>query len=111
MRAKRLIALFFVLLLTACATTGEPTTANYERMLQKWVGSSEDQLVAAWGPPVSTYITDSGSKLLTFGGTRGAVFLNGMMIPVSCITTFMLTNGVVTNWRWQGNGCRAKANE
>ena len=104
---KRLF-IIVVLLLAGCATASRATSANYEKILQAWMGASEDKLVSSWGAPVSTYKTDSGSKLLTFGGNRGAVFFNGMMIPVGCTTTFTITHSVVTNWRYQGNGCKAK---
>lgn len=103
MNYRKILIIVVLALLAGCATTG-----NYEKILQSWIGSSEDNLVASWGAPVNTYTTDSGNKLLTFGGNRGAIFYNNMVTPVNCTTTFTIANGIVTNWRWKGNGCKSK---
>ena len=87
-------------LLAGCATT-----ANYEKTLNSWVGHSESALISSWGPPSNSY-TSGDTTSLSFGGTRGFVFMSGMAIPVSCVTTFTLKNKVVTNWTWSGNGCK-----
>jgi len=107
---------------------GCATTANFEKMLNGWVGATEDSLISRWGPPSRVYSTGS-SKYLTFdraasgyvpgtaptyqttiigntaytssyGGTSGYAYTK------NCSTTFIITNGVVSSWRWEGNACR-----
>ena len=54
-----------VLLLVGCATS-----ANYEKVLQSWVGSSADNLVMRWGPPASSYQLSSGGRVLEYSNQR-----------------------------------------
>jgi hypothetical protein len=57
-----LLSLFFIF---GCATTANrATTANYEKILQSWVGSHADNLVASWGPPQSSYQLSNGGRVL-----------------------------------------------
>ena len=49
-------------LLAALAVTSCATTANYEKILQSWVGNSEDHLVESWGPPQRSYALSDGGK-------------------------------------------------
>ena len=119
------IAVLICLTLTACATT-----ANYEKVLASWVGSSEDNLVRSWGPPDSVY-EGAGSKYLTYmrasqgyvpgvaptyqsnvigntvytqavGGSPGYTY------NTRCKTVFELVGGTITSWRWEGNACRSR---
>lgn len=117
----------FVLLM---AIAGCATTANYEKILQSWVGASELDLVRQWGPPQQSYET-GGVKFLAFTSTRN-VFIPGtaptyrtQMIGntayttqtagtpaqnygYSCKTTFELEGGKVKTWKWEGNDCKAR---
>lgn len=99
---KKLVGWLLMVFLVGCATT-----ANYEAKLQSWVGHSESELIASWGPPTNSYRSGNVTSL-SYGGNNGAVFYNGMMIPVSCTTTFTLTNNVITSWAWQGNSCKSR---
>lgn len=123
-KMKKLIFLF-ALLLSGCATT-----ANYEKILSSWVGSSESSLISSWGPPSSVYESD-GIKYLTYrksssgyipgaapsyqttfvgntayttpvGGYSGFAYNN------NCSTTFTVNNKTITNWRYEGNACRSR---
>lgn len=119
---------FFILslLISGCATT-----AGYEKILNSWIGASEDQLITQWGVPdmvyqnndkkyfvyskqnssyvpgtaptyYSTYNSFTGTITTTpVGGTSGYI------MNYYCKTTFTVDNGVITNWRWQGNSCKA----
>ena len=114
-----------VLILSGCATT-----KGYEQMLQTWVGSSESNLVAAWGIPDGVYQMNAYEKVITYqrGGTtylpgsapsyqttyygntattRPVGGSPGYVISQSCKTDFVVTNGIVSSWRWEGNSCRA----
>ena len=123
---KRYVAVLAFMVLGGCATT-----ANYEKMLQSWVGATEYDLVGKWGPPASVYEL-GGTKYLTYTntaqgyvpGTPPSYMVQrygttsyvtpvggspGFAYTAHCQTTFTLTNGVITSWRWQGNACKSKA--
>jgi hypothetical protein len=63
----KIILAFFVssILFYGCATT-----ANYEKMLDTWVGSGADQLVRSWGPPQNSYTLSDGSKVFEYVSSR-----------------------------------------
>ncbi len=108
---KKVSSVILVLMLVACATTG-----NYEKILQTWMGLSESRLVAAWGPPTSVYNLPDGGKMLTYmypGGTRSSSQYNAITHSVDtttywCKTTMTInSSGIITNWMWKGNSCKA----
>jgi hypothetical protein len=122
---KKLLIIFFGIFVVGCATT-----ANYEKILSSWVGAKEIDLVRAWGAPDNQY-ESSGTKFLTYqktdniympgtaptytttmiGNTAHTTAVGGTKpynIQTSCKTTFEINNGTVVNWRWEGNGCKAK---
>jgi hypothetical protein len=113
------------LVLTGCATT-----ANYEKILQSWVGRTELDLVRAWGPPLQTYKT-GGSKFLVYSSARNVYFAGtppaytttvigntaytnriggtpGQIVGMRCQTTFELIDQKIISWQWQGNDCVAR---
>ena len=53
-------------LLAALAVTSCATTANYEKILQSWVGNSEDHLVESWGPPQRSYALSDGGEVIEY---------------------------------------------
>lgn len=55
------IFLLFVLTTFSCATT-----QNYEKILNTWVGSHADNLVAAWGPPHASHRLSNGGWVLEY---------------------------------------------
>jgi hypothetical protein len=63
---NRFVFLFLsVAVLTSCATT-----ANYEAVLNSWIGAPADRLVASWGPPESEYKLSDGGKVLVYSRER-----------------------------------------
>ena len=122
---KRLLITLFALITTACATT-----ANYEKILSSWVGANEIDLVRSWGAPDNQY-ESSGTKFLTYQRTSN-IYMPGTSptytttvigntaytsssggspaynIHMSCKTTFEVKNERIVNWRWEGNGCKAR---
>lgn len=52
-------------LLSGCATT-----ANYEKILNSWVGANVDNLVMRWGPPTSSYPLSNGGQVLEYSRQR-----------------------------------------
>ncbi len=113
-------------LITGCATT-----ANYEKMLDSWVGAPELDLIRTWGPPLSAYET-SGRKFLVYSSSRN-VILPGVAptytttiigntaytnrvggtpsqnIGLACQTTFEIYGERVASWRYEGNDCKARS--
>jgi hypothetical protein len=110
--------------LSACATT-----EKYEKILGSWVGASEDSLIAKWGPPDSSYQSGE-TKYLTYARSNSAYIPGtaptyqttcslgicntiavggspGFTVNSNCKTTFTLSGGKITNWRYQGNDCTA----
>ncbi len=109
---------------------GCATTANYEKILQSWVGDTELNLIRKWGPPRESYET-GGSKFLVYSSSRN-VYLSGTApsytttvigntaytnavggtpgqnIGLSCQTTFEISGERIVSWRWQGNACKAR---
>ncbi len=122
---KCLIAAAVLTLLAGCATT-----EKYEENLQGWVGKPELELVRVWGAPNSVYET-GGVKFLTYAKTRqgyipgaapsyqtqvvrNTVFSTpvggypGRSVTRQCDTTFEVSAGVVSSYRFEGNACKAK---
>ena len=110
--------------LASCATA-----ANYEKMLNSWMGHGENELLNSWGPPDNVY--ESGDiKYLTYA-RGGTVVLPGtapsyqstfvgntmysnpvggtppLLINKHCKTTFTIQNSAIVSWRWEGNACKA----
>lgn len=54
-----------VIFLSACATT-----ANYEKILNTWVGGNVDSLVSSWGPPANFYTFSDGGRVLEYSNQR-----------------------------------------
>lgn len=46
------------------------TTANYERILSSWVGTTTDNLVMLWGPPSNSYPLSNGGRVLEYSNQR-----------------------------------------
>jgi hypothetical protein len=70
---KNLSLLILPALVTACATA-----ANYERMLNSWIGASESEIVAKWGPPQATYNLADGGKVVTYIKSDSTVTIPGV---------------------------------
>ncbi len=50
--------------------SGCATTANYEKILNSWVGSNVDNLVMRWGPPANSYPLSNGGRVLEYNSRR-----------------------------------------
>jgi hypothetical protein len=122
---RQILSAAFLTVLSGCATT-----ANYEKILNSWVGANEIDLVRNWGTPQRVYET-GGTKFLTFASSRN-IYMPGTAptytttyigntayttrtggspsqnIGMICITTFEIKNDRVVTWRWEGNDCKAR---
>lgn len=92
-------------LVATAIVAGCVTTANYETILNGWVGRSEDELVKDWGAPSSVFQTSS-AKYYTYVRNKGCSDGKETYTCV-CSTTFQLESSQVRAWRWDGNGCKA----
>lgn len=124
----RLPVIPFMVLL-ASVITGCGTTANYEKVLQSWVGQWEGSLVEAWGVPDGTY-TSGDVKFLTYMKSRSGYVPGtsptystqiigntaytssyggspGYSFTLTCKTTFKIMGGRVVGWSHEGNHCKA----
>ncbi|MEZ0261201.1 MAG: hypothetical protein ACAH80_09335 [Alphaproteobacteria bacterium] len=120
---RNIIAVFTVLLLASCATG-----PSYKEKTAGWKGATEKELVTAWGVPDKTYQLDNRTKMLAyvkrrkvfypgsgfntcFGSRAGVGYVGNCFggYPEretrDCETTFMITNGRVTNTGFKGNAC------
>lgn len=121
----------FLFLLFSVLISGCATTAGYEKILNTWIGLSEEQLFEKWGVPdviyqnndkkyfvynsqSSSYIPGVApsyySTYNSFTNTITTTTYGGMpgyTMNLYCKTTFILENGVISNWQWRGNNCVA----
>ena len=54
------------LLLGSCGPSLQERHDEIEKSMKSWVGKSETELVAKWGPPSNTYKLPDGGKELTY---------------------------------------------
>jgi len=122
---KKAITLTVILIVLA----GCAVRANYENVLNSWVGATEIDLVRKWGVPQQFYET-GGRKFLVYSSSRNMILpgsppsytqtvvgntiyknrvggIPDQYIELNCKTTFELENEKVVSWRWQGNDCTA----
>jgi hypothetical protein len=124
-------ALVLATLGTGCVTQ-EQRNAAYEKALSQWQGASEETLLARWGKPMAeqasgngkwlTYVVNNGvapTSTVSFGfggygyggGNTSMGAGVGVTAPVGtpsamiCTTRFLVENGKVTTWNFDGQGC------
>jgi hypothetical protein len=136
MRARTLLmttALPLALAIAGCATPPSRGEA-YEQALSQWQGAPEDNLRARWGKPLAeeqigngrwlTYVVANGAvppPTVSFsiggfgfggghtsvGGGVGVTAPVGQATPVTCTTRFLVENGKVSSYTFDGAGCGA----
>lgn len=96
-----------------------PSTKGYEKILETWLNSDINNLMVSWGPPANKFEMPNGNIMYTWlyiGNTYVSTNYNYYLNQVNssantyyCKTTFTTSGtGKVTNWRYQGNACKAK---
>jgi hypothetical protein len=121
---KRLTLVAMLVALAGCATT-----ANYEKMLNSWIGVQEIELVRSWGPPANSYSVGS-NKFLVYNSSRSMVmpgvaptytattygnttYVNSAggtpayQLNLNCQTTFEIQGERIVSYSWRGNNCTA----
>ena len=118
-----IVSLF--LCLSACVS--QPTAARYEDELSAWIGQSEDNLYAEWGYPNVTYSVGPDSFIATYsqqyskpvaGDTEpyaANMTYSAMEVPsyglpqpqgiYYCKTSFVITDGVISDYNFNGDDC------
>lgn len=98
------------LFLAGCATT-----AKYEAELAQWGGRSQTELRASWGEPTKILTASSGHLVYEYQqedwwpanslaeGHRSALIHERRRW---CTTMFVIEQGRVVGWSWDGNNCR-----
>ena len=124
-RMKIISAIMLALVMAGCATTEQ-----FETNLNSLVGQPETVLISQWGPPQNFYETGgvkflswSNQRNIPIAGTaptynRSCVGTNcttisyggspGYNLNMHCTVVMTVQNGKVTNWRYQGNDCKAR---
>ena len=125
-------ALGLAALAAGCATP-RSNDAAYEQALSQWQGAPEATPRARWGTPVAeeqigsgrwlTYVVNNGAApapTMSFsvggfgfgggghtsvGGGVGVTTPVGQATPVTCTTRFLVENGKVSTWTFDGPGC------
>jgi hypothetical protein len=104
---NRLTIAWIGLFLAACATTRQ-----YEEKLEAWVGRSDSDLVVKWGAPVATFSQGNGIQLYEYQKidreTREKSARTVAGYEPSCRTFFLIKDGKVVGWKWEGENCRSK---
>ena len=99
-----------------CLGTGCATVANYETMLQGWIGQDKRQLLAVWGPPSAVFEVDRDTSFYTWDADYGTVavpvltpfYTSVVTTARKCRTTFTIdARDRVAGWRHEGNQCKA----
>lgn len=119
---KNIILFFSFILIAGCATE-----AKFQAILNTTMGLSEKQLVDKLGIPHRTYQLGA-TKYLTYEysssyyvpqnqstyingygnyATANTYSYGGYTVNSRCNVTFTIERGVVVNWRYEGNGCKA----
>src|SRR5207245_11809969 len=61
--------LLAVLIVAGCATR-----ANYEKILNTWIGASADRLVQRWGAPARTFRLPRGNEIYIYDWRYSSVY-------------------------------------
>jgi hypothetical protein len=89
------------LILGGCATS-----EGYKKIVDSWMGATEEKLIAQWGVPANVYQLNATDKVFTYEESSQGM-ISGNVVTYSCRTDFTIRDGVVVNWQFKGNKCNA----
>ncbi|MBI4694793.1 MAG: hypothetical protein HY749_12305 [Gammaproteobacteria bacterium] len=118
----------------AALTAGCATTANYEKILNRWMGRHVDDLVMEWGPPRQTFRLSSGARSLEYVRSRSVMSPSstytetetryehgkkrkvriehttpGHEVHLHCRTIFLAdASDILVRWSHEGDDCAAR---
>ena len=115
-----------VLLIAACGNVGY-SRSKYEQKLNQWVGRDLNALYDYWGTPVNVSPIDDNSFMVTYYEQEsqpidddyqpyiGELSYSAMFVPsyglppnpplFYCQTSFIIKNGIVTGYNFNGDDC------
>jgi hypothetical protein len=110
-----------IILIALCVLSGCATTANYEKVLNTWVGSNINSLTNSWGYPASSFVAPDGNTVYVYTSSGSyttpvqttfndynntAYSTGGDTLTFSCKTYFEVDcNKKIISWRYEGNNC------
>src|SRR5690349_15034374 len=95
--------LAFAFFLVSCGPSRQERHDELEKSLKSWVGKSETELVAKWGPPSNTYRLSDGSKELTYTYVHRYYGWYGYPGGYRTERGFTINpSGTVIAYRWEG---------
>ncbi len=120
------LALLMGSVMCACSMQ-DPTVAQYRQEVSAWLGRTPAELISAWGTPTQVfmknntqymvYIVDKHVELpgveddLGSGQLQYVSPLEGTPaydVSIFCQTTFLAINDVITDYLFEGDGCKAR---
>lgn len=128
-----LLALASALAAAGCAAPAGSMDARYEASLLRWQGATRAQLEASWGRPtiaqampdgevltwiVRTELDDRNASgtppIVAVSRTGGGATISSATpaltppaVPITCTTHFVMKDGRVAAWKFEGLGCGA----
>src|SRR5689334_2898914 len=91
--------------LSGCGPSYQERRDDIEKSMKFWIGKSETQLVAKWGPPSNVYNLTDGSKELTYRYVNrpypGYYYYGGGSYRTERGFTID-TTGTIIAYRWDG---------
>lgn len=125
MAYKTILLIFLLVVLSACGTT-----AQYEEVLDSWVGSNANELVQAWGYPENSFSTPNGNTVYVYRDSSGftmptetnstfsslgntvhgrSTTTGGQRVNLTCTTYFDINkSNIIVKWGWEGNNCKSR---
>ena len=114
----KIFVLAFFILLTGCVTV-----AKFEKRMDAKKGFTKEQLIDEMGIPVREYKSDNFEIVEYYQSAKGYIpktstsniignivytTTSGGAYEMDCKLEFKLVNGIVTNYRYQGQLCRSE---
>ena len=122
---RLIVVILSALFISACTTV-----ANYQKVLNSWVGHNVDELVGSWGYPANTFKAPNGNTVYAYNSsgsytmpTNTASTYNiygnsvygsstttgGQTLNYWCQTFFEVNEkNIITTWSWKGNNCKSR---
>ena len=64
------VKMIYALIALVVIFAGCATTANYEKILNTWMGTHVDNLISSWGPPQGSFKLSDGSMVVEYVNSR-----------------------------------------
>lgn len=120
---NKLLPILLVVVLSGCAMK----MADYDNLMDSWIGANQDDLISAWGIPTKTlelrdsiihewiyessYTTNDTRQITTdiFGNTK-TIGQGPSTVSIYCKLTVMVNkqNYLVRSLKYKGRDCRKK---